>query len=141
MVYDFQPGIVDHDANALSFAFSVPRPGPILRVQILRNGTVLLDRASPTSAGTGNADRQGAAVAQPPALVQFNEQRNELELSWDAVAYPFLTVIHVGSRRSTLSQDLKGGAARLSTHALPAGGSYEFILSDGVNSMRIVRMR
>ena len=48
------------------------------------------------------------------------------------------TVTWVGptGQRVTLAQDLSGGRARLATGELPAGGSFEVILSDGLNSSR-----
>ena len=41
-----------------------------------------------------------------------------------------------GRKRVTLAQDLRGGSATLATGELPAGGTFEVILSDGLNSTR-----
>jgi hypothetical protein len=64
-----------------------------------------------------------------------------LSASWDAAVWPFLTVTHVGSSRTTLVQDATGGAATLPLVSLPKGGSFEVILSDGLNSTRLNRPR
>ena len=37
--------------------------------------------------------------------------------------------------------DLQGGSATLPTAALPAGGHFEFGLSDGLNSQRVLLTR
>ncbi len=60
-----------------------------------------------------------------------------LQLSWDATRYPYLTVTHAGARRSTLAQDLQGGIALLPLTNVPTGGSFEFSLSDGLNTLRV----
>ena len=85
------------------------------------------------------ADRSRGSAAQPRVTapqVSASEQNGELRLSWDPSAYPYLTVTHVGASRTTLAQDLQGGKASLPLARLPAGGSFEFVLSDGLNSVR-----
>jgi hypothetical protein len=69
--------------------------------------------------------------------VQVTEKNGTLQLSWDAARYPYLTVTHVGTQRSTLAQDLQGGSASLPMANVPAGGSFEFSLSDGLNTLRV----
>jgi hypothetical protein len=72
----------------------------------------------------------------------LSEQGGMLRLTWDHAQYPYLTVTHIsGAQRSTLSQDLQGGAASLPAADLPAGGSFEFSLSDGMNTARVMQSR
>nr|MBA3624239.1 hypothetical protein [Methylibium sp.] len=82
---------------------------------------------------------QPAAGAQQP--VQVSEQAGVLRLTWDHVKYPYLTVTHVGAKRSTLAQDLEGGDASLSLAGVPVKGSFEFSLSDGLNTLRVMHNR
>ena len=91
------------------------------------------------SAAVGN-------VALPPCksiaiTVQANEQGGVLTLRWDPAQHPYLTVTHVGRARTVIAMDLQGGSATLPTAALPAGGRFEFDLSDGLNSQRVVLPR
>jgi hypothetical protein len=81
-------------------------------------------------------------AANVKAGVQFTEQGRAVTLRWDHASTPYLTVVHVGAQRSTLAQDLTGGTATVNLPAnLPAGGSFEFILSDGLNSNRVTVAR
>ena len=80
-------------------------------------------------------------LASAKPQVQVTEQGGGLQLSWNAGTHPYLTVTHVGERRTTLAQDLESGGASLPLAGLPAGGHFEFSLSDGVNSVRVVHQR
>ena len=134
--YHFALKQTDHIATATRFGFAIPHPGAISSVSIVKDGATLMHtEAKP--AGTARA--LSAASAKPP--VQASEQGGLLRLSWDAVKYPYLTVTHIGMQRTTLAQDLEGGSAALPMAALPAGGSLEFSLSDGMNSVRVNRDR
>jgi len=73
--------------------------------------------------------------------VQVTEQGGVLLLTWDQGKYPYLTVTHIGAQRSTLAQDLQGGSASLPLSGLPTGGSFEFSLSDGLNTARVIQAR
>jgi hypothetical protein len=73
--------------------------------------------------------------------VQASEQGGMLTLRWDAARHPYLTVTHVGAARSVIAIDLQGGSATVPTAALPAGGRFEFGLSDGLNTERALLER
>ena len=70
--------------------------------------------------------------------LQLKEASGQLNVTWDARTSPFATVTWVSAtgQRMTLAQDLRGGSAQVGTSQLPAGGSFEVILSDGLNSTR-----
>jgi len=127
----FDVRAIDHIDGVFHFAFSISDPGTITRIEILEAGKVLLD--------------QGAATAKTTAALGTNssvssaEVGGNLELTWDATTY--LSVIHVGEKRTTLALDLRGGKGSVSLMGLPTGGSFEFILSDGMNSTRIQKVR
>ena len=113
------------------------RPGAIVSLAIVKDGATLLqNQAKPAS--TARAQRLSTDRPQ----VQVTEQGGVLRLFWDHTSYPSLTVTHVaGAQRSTLAQDLQGGAASVPTAGLPAGGGYEFSLSDGMNTARVTQSR
>ena len=69
------------------------------------------------------------------------ERAGRLTPTWDASTLRHLSVVHVGDRRTVLALDLMGGSASLATDALPAGGRFEFIGSDGINSVSLQRPR
>ncbi len=140
--YPFQVQQLDHSEGTQHFSFTVPNPGPITSLSVLRNGVTLATseaKSQPQQQPTVTAVGGNSAVTlNMRPQVQLTEQGGELRLSWDATRYPYLTLTHVGERRSTLAQDLKGGTATLPAAGLPAGGSFELSLSDGLNAARVV---
>lgn len=126
---------IDHLPQSQRFGFSIPHPGAIAKLEVLLDGRVLNTKELRKRA-------QGAAAeVAPTQLLQSSEAAGQLQVTWDAARYPFLSVTHVGAKRSTLALDLQGGSATLPVGALPAGGRFEFSLSDGLNGERVVRDR
>jgi hypothetical protein len=122
------------------FRFTIPHPGVISSMTIVKDGATLMQSdAKATGNAAGNTQKQSAGAAQPQ--VQVAEQGGTLRLTWDAAQHPYLTVTHLGAQRSTLAQDLEGGTASLPLANMPAGGSFEFSLSDGTNTVRVTRNR
>jgi len=122
---------IDHMPELQRFGFTIANPGPIERIEVLQDGRVLAQRASRERA------LSAGDPSSAPATVQASEQGGVLTLRWDAAQHPYLTVTHVGSSRTVMAMDLQGGSASLPTTALPAGGRFEFSLSDGLNAQRI----
>ncbi len=135
--YRFASKELDHDTTVQHFGFTIPHPGEILSIAILKDGVSLMQTAAKAAANSGA--KQTAASSKPQ--VQVNEQGGKLRLTWDHAAYPYLTVTHIGAQRANLAQDLEGGSATLPIGQLPAGGSYEFGLSDGINAMHLTHIR
>jgi len=132
----FNMATIDHDTQSSGFAFTVPNPGVLTGIEILRNGQSLFEqRAAPAKPSLP----QG--IAANAVAVLATERDGFLSLKWDPVAYPFLTVAHIGAQRTTLAFDLKGGVARLPLKGVSAGGLFELILSDGMNSTRVLQAR
>jgi hypothetical protein len=134
--YPFTPLQVDHDAKTRHFGLAIPNTGPVLSITVLQGGKTLV-QARAASAGTGDkAAAQSAAREAVP--LQLRESAGQLSVTWDARSHAFATITWVGAtgQRATLAQDLRGGSAQLSVVELPAGGSFEVILSDGLNSTR-----
>jgi len=129
--YPFAPLQLDHDLQTQHFSVAIPNTGAVQSIAVLHQGRTLVQRAA-----TGErATMQSAHEAVPP---QVREAAGQAIITWDARADAFATVTWVGpnGQRLTLAQDLRGGSAQLSTAELPAGGSFEVILSDGLNSTR-----
>lgn len=130
--YPFAPRTLDHDATTEHFGFTVPNPGAVQSVSVVRSGKVLLNTQA-------KAQKLQAGTAVP---LQVSDAAGTLRLTWDAAQHPFVTVTWVGNgERRTLAQDLRGGSATLPTAELPAGGSFEVIRSDGLNAVRSVHAR
>lgn len=107
------------------FSFSLPYPGVVRGLEVTQAGRPLLQRtAAPRVQG------------QHAPYVRLLEQGSAVSLSWDSSAYPYASLAHLGSRRTTLGLWLQGGEATLSTLGLEAGGRFEVTLSDGINSER-----
>lgn len=132
----FQAQQLDHAADTQQFSFTLPNPGPITSLSILRNGVTLT--ASEVKLSPQQPVKGGTVTTNMRPQVDLVEHGDELTLRWDASQYAYLTVTHVGEHRSTLAQDLKGGSAVLPTAGLPAGGRFELSLSDGLNAARVV---
>ena len=127
---------IDHMPEIQRFGFTIVNPGAIDRVEVVHDGRVLAHRATRERALSA-----GAAASGVPATVQASEQGGALTLRWDASLHPYLTVTHVGNARTVIAIDLQGGSATLPTVALPAGGHFEFSLSDGLNTVRMTHVR
>jgi hypothetical protein len=122
---------IDHASDRQRFGFTIAHPGAIERIEVLLDGRVVqlrAARAKPLSAA--------AAAAAAPG-VQASEQGGTLTVRWDAARHPYLTVSHLAGVRTVIGLDLQGGSASVPTAALPAGGRFEFGLSDGVNTQRL----
>jgi hypothetical protein len=125
---------VDHDGARQRFGFTIAHPGAIDRLEVLHDGRVVHQRAARSRALAAQS-----STATP--TVQASEQGGMLDLRWDATRHAYLTVTHVGAVRTVIGVDLKTGAATVPTATLPAGGHFEFGLSDGLNTHRVAQAR
>ncbi len=135
--YPFAPRQLDHASSVQHFGFTIPNPGVIQSVTVVQNDKTLLNAQAKATNASGR-ERAQAAVSQ----AQVQEANGNVKLSWNASEHPFATVTWVGEgQRRNLAQDLRSGTATLSTADLPAGGSFEVILSDGLNATRLSHSR
>jgi hypothetical protein len=131
--YPFEAQRLEHGDGTEFFGFTVAHPGTLHQLSIVKNGRTLMSRsAQPLGPSTQTASKPE---------VQVQQARGQLNLTWDSMRYPYLTVTHQGDQRMTLGQDLRGGTASVSAAGLPAGGALEFSLSDGLNSVRVSQPR
>ena len=130
--YAFTPMQLDHDAKTTHFSLAIPNTGAVQSVTVLQSGHTLVQR----SAGSDRMTVQSAGREAAP--LQLKEAAGQMAVTWDARTSAYATVTWVGAngQRVTLAQDLRGGSAQVATGELPAGGSFEVILSDGLNSTR-----
>lgn len=129
----FAPREIDHLPQQQRFGFTLPHPGAIAKIEVLRDGRVLVQREPRVQALAGGAETTAPLTAA--------EQGGVLQVTWDAARHAYLTVTHVGATRTTIAVEAQGGRANLPLQGIPAGGSFEFGLSDGLNTRRIVRPR
>ena len=131
--YAFTPLTLDHDAKTQHFGLAIPNTGAVQSITVLRAGKTLTQARAASTSDKATTQSTGREVA-----VQAKEAAGQVAVTWDARANAFATVTWVGptGQRVTLAQDLRGGSAQLSTAELPAGGSFEVIQSDGLNSTR-----
>ena len=129
---------VDHAVPAEQHFFAtLPSPGTLAGIEVLRAGTVL-----PQRAGSSGVMALGQAAARQAPSIQWQEKGTQLELTWDATAARYLSVTHqAGASRTALAMNLTGGRAVVDVAALARGGEYEFSLSDGLNAHLIVIAR
>ena len=130
--YPFTPMQLDHDAKTTHFSLSIPNPGAVQSITVLQQGRTLVQR----TAGGERAAIQ--ATGREAAPLQVREAGGQAAVTWDAHTNSYATLTWVGAngQRVTLAQDLRGGSAQVATGELPAGGTFEVILSDGLNSTR-----
>jgi len=140
--YRFAGEELDHLPNVRNFSFTVPNPGQIVGIAVYKDG-VALGQIAGSSASASGATPNGTAprVSDDAPQVQAVESNGVLNITWDAARYTYLSVTHVSAARTTLALDLRGGKASLPLLGLPAGGSFEFGLSDGLNTKRLVKQR
>ena len=135
--YPFTPLQLDHDAKTQHFGIAIPNTGAVLSVTVLQQGKTLA-QASAASTGGSNGKATVQSAGREAVPLQLKESAGLLNVTWDVRSSPFVTVTWVGptGQRMTLAQDLRGGSAQIATSELPAGGSFEVIQSDGLNSTR-----
>ncbi|ADH64513.1 hypothetical protein Mesil_2666 [Allomeiothermus silvanus DSM 9946] len=105
------------------FVFTVADPGVLKALEVRRGGVSL-------------ARLEAGVKLQTASNLQLREEGESLFLSWNSVAYHHLSVAHLGAQRTTLALWQEGGSVRVSTRGLPAGGVFEVVLSDGINTLR-----
>ena len=136
--YPFTAQEIDHLPGVERFALAIPNPGSITALEVALNGRVLIRRSSSAAVSSVPSAQEKASSV---AMLTFSESSGSLRVNWDASRHQFLTVTHVGARRTTLALDAQGGRLDLPLLGVPGGGQYEFSLSDGVNTVREMRTR
>lgn len=126
----FDAVLVDHAMPPQKhFHVSVPNPGPLSAVEILRGGSVIAAR----SAGKPDAEVMRRAAVKTTADLQ--EAGGALTFTWDTARYSQAAVTHVLAGQSrVLTLGAQGGRFTIDTAVLPPGGQIEIGLTDGLNT-------
>lgn len=124
--------VPDLPAGYRHFAFTVPAGEDLIRVEV-PGATGTPSRRSTLQSLPMRAQML-AASAQDGSLV-VREAEGTLHLEWDAVAHPFVSVLHEGTRRTTLGLNLTGGSADLPLAGIPVDGQFVIHYSDGLNAV------
>jgi hypothetical protein len=135
--HPFDADLVDHaEPPERHFTLAVLDPGPLERVEVWR-----ADELLPLSGALARAQRTPAAGREAPS-VDWRESGGRVSVRWNAssAAYASVTYVLNGERR-VLALHRQGGALEVETTGLPAGGSFEFSLSDGLNAQRLTALR
>ncbi|HJW53705.1 MAG TPA: IPT/TIG domain-containing protein [Burkholderiaceae bacterium] len=132
----FEPVSVADGADDLRhFSVSLPNPGQIDSVEILRNKQPQIMRQP------SQAQRPAASGAtQATAGGVSSKVRNHcLSVTWNAEAEPFLSIVHVApdGTKTLVASELSKGSATLDIRALPSGGRFDLSLSSHIHA-RIV---
>lgn len=120
--------LADAIEEVSNFAVLVPREGELAALDIVRDGHSVWARRV---AGTQGADPD----------VRLREVGGALEVRWNAQAFPYLALAHLGEGRTTLALGLEGGRAVLPVGALPAGGQWNVSVSNGLATTDFVTDR
>jgi hypothetical protein len=112
------------------FALTLSDPGSITGLEIWQSANQLYAR-----------DYSLRAQSLEDPGVKTTETPGQLKITWAPSVFPYLSVAHLGQERTTLTLDHTGGEATLATQGIPAGGSWEIALSDGVNTKRMLVAR
>jgi Peptidase M66 len=138
--YKFATKQIDHMPATQRFSLTIPHPGAVTSMAVVKDGATLMQSAAKVTGNTANNAKGTAENVK--AQVQVSEQGGMAKLTWDSARYPYLTVTYAnGAQRSTMAQDLEGGTASLPMANVPAGGGFEFSLSDGLNTQRLTHSR
>jgi hypothetical protein len=135
--HPFDADLVDHaEPPERHFTLAVLDPGPLERIEVWR-----ADERLPLSGAFARAQRSPAASREAPS-VDWRESSDRLSVRWNAssAAYASVTYVLNGERR-VLALHRQGGTLEVETTGLPAGGSFEFSLSDGLNAQRLTAPR
>ncbi|GLH72923.1 hypothetical protein GETHLI_14250 [Geothrix limicola] len=115
------------------FAFTVPASEELVRVDVPATAGKTSSRRSSLQSLPLRAQMVAASVQDGSLVVR--ESDGTLHLEWDALAHPFVSVLHEGTRRTTLGLNLSGGSADLPLDGVPSGGQFVIHFSDGLNAV------
>jgi trimeric autotransporter adhesin len=134
----FEPvSIADTTDITSHFWVSLPNPGDIATVDVLRNGQLQTMRQPAqvqrvkiaASAAAGNAQAMASSVG-------WAVQNGQLTVTWNAALEPFLSLMYVAptGAKIVLGNGLQNGSATFDIKALPSGGRFDLSLSSAMQA-------
>ncbi|SFH80923.1 IPT/TIG domain-containing protein [Collimonas sp. OK307] len=135
----FEPVSVADAADATShFWVSLPNPGEIASIEVLRNGQ-LQAMQQPKQAQSLKIASQSATAGSAQAMassVSWATLNGRLAITWNATLEPFLSVIYVSPAgvKTVLGGGLESGKASFDIKDLPSGGRFDLSLSSPIQA-------
>ena len=137
--------VEDGQADGKHFFLTVPSPGKLSRIEILKGERVLYRTSDSRSAPTASFLSSSSTFAQKATTtsaasaldnVKLNETSGTLHVAWNHQRHPWLQLVHIAEdgSRTALALYAKNGKAEFPLTELPKGGHWEVTLSDGLNS-------
>lgn len=135
--HPFDADLVDHAVPPeRHFTLAVLDPGPLERIEVWRGEERLR-----LSGAVARAQATPAAGREAPRI-DWTERGGRVSVRWNAASAAYASVIYVlDGERTVLALHRQGGMLEVDTTGLPAGGSFEFSLSDGLNAQRLTAPR
>ncbi|NKI68013.1 hypothetical protein GN109_01160 [Collimonas pratensis] len=133
----FEPvSVADASDKTSHFWVSLPNPGDIASIDVLRNGQLQamrqpgqVQRVKAASAAAGNAQAMASAVG-------WTVQNGQLTVTWNAALEPFLSLMYISASgaKTVLGNGLQNGSATFDIKALPSGGRFDLSLSSAMQA-------
>ncbi|SDY92601.1 IPT/TIG domain-containing protein [Collimonas sp. OK242] len=135
----FEPVSVADAADETShFWVSLPNPGEIASIEVLRNGQ-LQAMQQPKQAQSLKIANQASTAGNAQAMasaVSWASRNGRLAITWNAALEPFLSVIYVSPAgvKTVLGSGLQNGNASIDIKDLPSGGRFDLSLSSAIQA-------
>jgi hypothetical protein len=129
-------GIADSGADLLHYSRTVPNPGGVVDLEVLKFGIPI----SPKSMTAQSARSSSPTGAQAASWVETN---GRLRVTWNAKVEPYLSVVFIAlnGSRTVLGQQLETGTAILETDSLPASGHFELSFASRLSARLVTTQR
>ncbi len=139
-LHRFTPLQLDH-AGSMHVSVVLPAIAGIVSIDVLKQGQLLpkagmLNTAAATPKATTALKLSADAAPVTAQALTTDLTASSLRVRWNHLQQPWLSVIHIAAngKRTALTLSATGGDQRLSLQQLPAGGSLQISLSDGLNT-------
>lgn len=133
----FEPvSVADTSDKTSHFWVSLPNPGAIATIDVLRDGQLQtmrqpgqVQRVKAASTAAGNAQAMASAVG-------WTVQNGQLNVTWNAALEPYLSLMYISASgaRTVLGNGLQNGSATFDIKALPSGGRFDLSLSSAMQA-------
>jgi hypothetical protein len=133
----FEPvSVADASDKTSHFWVSLPNPGDIASIDVLRNGQLQtmrqpgqVQRTKAASTAAGNAQAMASAVG-------WTVQNGQLSVTWNAALEPYLSLMYISASgaKTVLGNGLQNGSATFDIKTLPSGGRFDLSLSSALQA-------
>jgi hypothetical protein len=134
----FEPvGVADAAGETSHFWVSLPNPGEIASIEVLRNGQLQTMQQPKQAQNLKIASQAAAANTQAMASsASWTVQGGRLAITWNAALEPFMSLMYVSpaGAKTVLGSGLQNGSASFDISGLPSGGRFELSLSSSIQA-------